>query len=194
MREAVPEDSTADSVSCGDSGLCSSPEGGPMVAISLGGAPAIPIPVENVSSISPTSSSDEGRMFRRGSLLRNTSLTSKQKSVAWATPNSLHDTRIITPSTHPNRMGQFNGRSAKPSALTSYLRRPCFRGRVDDLAQVALMDKGGIVGWIDCIITVVNSDGTYDINVSQSPLADKHNVSSLAAYAINALHLRTPPR
>eukprot|EP00754_Rhynchopus_humris_P036086 Rhum_TRINITY_DN17899_c0_g1::Rhum_TRINITY_DN17899_c0_g1_i1::g.166661::m.166661 len=149
-----------------------------MLPMTIGGEPAIPLSTESATL----------RVNRNAPV---SSRKAKKRCVAWATPNSLHDTRIITPYTHPNRMGQFNVRTAKPSAFQGLLTRPKFDGSVGEQAEVALMDKNGLVGWVDCGITVKNSDNTYDIVVHPSSLADTHHVSNLAAYAICAAHLRS---
>ena len=148
-----------------------------MLPMTIGGEPAIPL-------------STESPALRVNWNVPVPPRKAKKRCVAWATPNSLHDTRIITPYTHPNRMGQFNVRTAKPSAFQA-LTRSKFDGSVGEQAEVALMDKTGIVGWVGCGITVKNSDNTYDIVVHPSALADTHHVSNLAAYAICAVHLRS---
>ncbi|KAJ9462360.1 hypothetical protein DIPPA_06561 [Diplonema papillatum] len=116
----------------------------------------------------------------------------KAKAVAWATPKSLHDTRIITPATHPNRMGQFGSNRARTQSQ-GFFSFSSFEGAVGTLSQVALIDGEQIKTWLDCTISVVNSDRTYDIIVLASPAADKYNMSDITGYAIAGSYLRTMP-
>eukprot|EP01064_Diplonema_japonicum_P027515 TRINITY_DN3992_c0_g1_i1.p1 TRINITY_DN3992_c0_g1~~TRINITY_DN3992_c0_g1_i1.p1 ORF type:complete len:238 (+),score=39.84 TRINITY_DN3992_c0_g1_i1:57-716(+) len=117
----------------------------------------------------------------------------KKRAVAWATPKSLHDTKIITPATHPNRMGQFAVRKKirdYTSPLGSLFCTNNFSATVGCKVQVALIQGVKTAGWLDAEILVCNNDATYDISVLPSPLADEHNLSHLTGHAIHHTYLR----
>eukprot|EP01060_Flectonema_neradi_P029360 TRINITY_DN4046_c0_g1_i1.p1 TRINITY_DN4046_c0_g1~~TRINITY_DN4046_c0_g1_i1.p1 ORF type:complete len:300 (+),score=54.67 TRINITY_DN4046_c0_g1_i1:55-900(+) len=108
----------------------------------------------------------------------------KSKKVAWATPKSLHDTRVITPISHPNRSGQFCGKETH-GKITNCL----FEGNVGTEAEVALMDGSDFICWLPCTIIARRGD-IYDINIHDEQEARNNSVAGDVAKGIHCSYLQ----
>ena len=108
----------------------------------------------------------------------------KLKTVAWATPLSLHDTRVITPMTHPNRAGQFgDGRKSK---ITDCL----FEGAAGSEAEIALMDGKDFVCWLPCTILACVGYKVYDVEIHDVEEARCNGVAGQMAEGIHSSFLQ----
>eukprot|EP01062_Namystynia_karyoxenos_P061114 TRINITY_DN5312_c0_g1_i2.p1 TRINITY_DN5312_c0_g1~~TRINITY_DN5312_c0_g1_i2.p1 ORF type:complete len:571 (+),score=57.25 TRINITY_DN5312_c0_g1_i2:96-1808(+) len=116
---------------------------------------------------------------------------SRSRGVRFATPRSINDVRVISPASHPNRMGQFGPLWPRRQSFAGH--KP-FAGDLGDFAQVMALRDGQVVDWLDCRITACNPDGTYNVFVLPTRSAQKIGLADQQGWSITPQELRSRSR